>query len=88
MDYPLSSDPELGMSIDKCLVGTGVEVTFQFLKIACNCEVAIPERPTMFEVYQLLRAIGERYNFTFEDRSDAFDASDANYLEAYCCSLK
>lgn len=80
----LSSNSELRDAIDKCLVGTGVDdELFQFLKIACNCVVANPkERPTMFEVYQLLRAIGERYNFTFEDKMlMPSDASDANYLE-------
>jgi len=40
----------------------------QFLKVACSCTLATPkERPTMFEVYQLLRAIGERYHFTADD---------------------
>lgn len=80
----LSSNSELRDAIDKCLVGTGVDgELFQFLKIACNCVVANPkERPTMFEVYQLLRAIGERYNFTFADKMlMPSDASDANYLE-------
>lgn len=80
----LSSNSELRDAIDKCLVGTGVDgELFQFLKIACNCVVANPkERPTMFEVYQLLRAIGERYNFTIEDEMlMPSDASDANYLE-------
>ncbi|PQM33481.1 putative inactive leucine-rich repeat receptor-like protein kinase [Prunus yedoensis var. nudiflora] len=44
------------------------EELFQFLKVACNCVVLTPkERPTMFEVYQLLRAIGEKYNFTVDD---------------------
>ncbi|KAJ1399379.1 Protein kinase-like domain superfamily [Sesbania bispinosa] len=38
------------------------------LMVACNCVVpTAKERPTMFEVYQLLRAIGGRYNFTTED---------------------
>lgn len=40
----------------------------QFLKVACNCVVEnAKERPTMFEVHQLLRAIGERYHFTTDD---------------------
>jgi serine/threonine protein kinase len=80
----LSSNSELRDAIDKSLVGTGVDgELFQFLKIARNCVVSNPkERPTMFEVYQLLRAIGERYNFTIEDEIlIPSDAGDADYLE-------
>nr|CAB3461465.1 unnamed protein product [Digitaria exilis] len=46
---------------------TGEKPT-HFLKVACSCTLATSkERPTMFEVYQLLRAIGERYHFTADD---------------------
>ncbi|KAK7350547.1 hypothetical protein VNO77_09286 [Canavalia gladiata] len=64
-----SSNSQLQNSIDESLVGKGVDnELFQFLKVACNCVVPTPkERPTMFEVYQLLRAIGDKYNFTTED---------------------
>ncbi|KAI4356264.1 hypothetical protein L6164_000297 [Bauhinia variegata] len=65
----LSSNSQLHDAIDKSLVGQGFDSElFQFLKVACNCVSLNPkERPTMFEVYQLLRAIGGRYNFTTED---------------------
>ncbi|TKY68781.1 inactive leucine-rich repeat receptor protein kinase [Spatholobus suberectus] len=65
----LSSNSKLRDAIDESLVGKGVDnELFQFLKVACNCVLPTPkERPTMFEVYQLLRAIGGRYNFTTED---------------------
>ncbi|XP_024020844.1 probably inactive leucine-rich repeat receptor-like protein kinase At5g48380 [Morus notabilis] len=65
----LSGNSELHEAIDKSLVGKGVDgELFQFLKVACSCVVATPkERPTMFEVYQLLRAIGEKYHFTADD---------------------
>ncbi|KAK9944536.1 hypothetical protein M0R45_010097 [Rubus argutus] len=65
----LSSKSQLTDAIDKTLVGKGVdEEVFQFLKVACNCVVPnAKERPTMFEVFQLLRAIGEKYNFTIEE---------------------
>ncbi|KAM1265480.1 hypothetical protein ACFX15_034679 [Malus domestica] len=65
----LSGKSQLQDALDKSLVGKGVnEELFQFLKVACNCVGPIAkERPTMFEVYQLLRAIGEKYNFTIED---------------------
>ncbi|KAH0899795.1 hypothetical protein HID58_049363 [Brassica napus] len=66
----LSSESKLHEAIDRSLVGKGVDdEIFKVLKVACNCvlpEVA-KQRPTMFEVYQFLRAIGESYNFTTED---------------------
>lgn len=80
----LSSNSELRDAIDQSLVGKGVDgELFQFLKIARNCVVSTPkERPTMFEVYQLLRAIGERYNFTIEDEMVMpSDSGDADYLD-------
>ncbi|XP_010242455.1 PREDICTED: probably inactive leucine-rich repeat receptor-like protein kinase At5g48380 [Nelumbo nucifera] len=76
----LSSNSNLHDAIDKSLVGNGFDgELLQFLKVACNCIVpTAKERPTMFEVYQLLRAIGERYNFTVDDEilvpSDSGDA--------------
>lgn len=65
----LTKDSKLQDAIDESLVGEDVNTElFQFLKVACNCVLPAPkERPTMFEVYQLLRAIGGRYNFTTED---------------------
>ncbi|PRQ25309.1 putative protein kinase RLK-Pelle-LRR-Xa family [Rosa chinensis] len=65
----LSSKSQLTDAIDKSLMGKGVdEEVFQFLKVACNCVVPTSkERPTMFEVFQLLRAIGQKYNFTIEE---------------------
>ncbi|XP_019097588.1 PREDICTED: probably inactive leucine-rich repeat receptor-like protein kinase At5g48380 [Camelina sativa] len=66
----LSSESKLQEAIDRSLLGNGVDdEIFKVLKVACNC--VLPEvpkqRPTMFEVYQLLRAIGESYNFTVDD---------------------
>ena len=65
----LSSSSLLQTAIDKSLLGNGFDSELmQFLRVACNCVLSTPkERPTMFEVYQLLRAIGERYHFTTED---------------------
>ncbi|KAL1072523.1 hypothetical protein V6Z11_D11G159700 [Gossypium hirsutum] len=80
----LSNDGKLHDAIDTSLLGKGVDnELFQFLKVACNCVLPPPkERPTMFEVYQLLRAIGERYNFTTEDEIlMPSDTGDADYLE-------
>ncbi|KAI9111220.1 hypothetical protein K1719_017831 [Acacia pycnantha] len=81
----LSSRSEIRDAIDESLLGKGVDnEIFQFLKVACNCVSPNPkERPTMFEVYQLLRAIGSRYNFTADDEilvpTDTGDA--ANFEE-------
>jgi serine/threonine protein kinase len=78
----LSSNSQLKDAVDKSLAGKGVDnEIFQFLKVACNCVLPTPkERPTMFEVYQLLRAIGEQYHFTTEDEilmpSDASGAEE------------
>lgn len=80
----LSSSGQLQDAIDKSLVRKGVDnEVFQFLKVACNCVLPAPkERPTMFELYQFLRAIGERYHFTTEDEIlMPSDTGDADYIE-------
>ncbi|KAJ4843233.1 hypothetical protein Tsubulata_008738 [Turnera subulata] len=80
----LSGNSQLHDAIDKSLVGKGVDnETFQFLKVACRCVLPAPkERPTMFEVYQLLRSIGEQYHFTTEDEIlMPSDTGDADYME-------
>ncbi|GAV86971.1 Pkinase domain-containing protein [Cephalotus follicularis] len=65
----LPSDSLLQTAVDKSLLGNGYEDELkQFLRVDCKCVVPTPkERPTMFEVYQLSRAIGERYHFTTDD---------------------
>lgn len=80
----LSSASSLQDAIDKTLIGNGSDnELFQFLKVACNCVLPAPkERPTMFEVYQLLRAIGEKYNFTADDEIlMPSDIGGADYIE-------
>ncbi|XP_062081435.1 probably inactive leucine-rich repeat receptor-like protein kinase At5g48380 [Humulus lupulus] len=80
----LSGNSELHSAIDESLLGKGVDgELFQFLKVACSCVVeTAKERPTMFEVYQLLRAIGENYHFTAEnDILIQTENSDAGVLE-------
>ncbi|KAK3011536.1 hypothetical protein RJ639_011576 [Escallonia herrerae] len=74
----LSSNSKLQDAIDKSLANKGYDgELFQVLKVACNCvQLAHKERPSMFEVYQLLRAIGERYHFTTDD--EILMASDLN----------
>ncbi|KAL6909988.1 hypothetical protein ACP4OV_001246 [Aristida adscensionis] len=65
----LSNNGHLQDAIDKSLMGKDKDGELMpFLKVACSCTLSTPkERPTMFEVYQLLRAIGERYHFTADD---------------------
>lgn len=55
--------------LDTALMGKGVDDEVkQVLKVACNCTLSPPkERPSMFEVYNLLRAIGDKYQFTDAD---------------------
>ncbi|BAT96950.1 inactive leucine-rich repeat receptor-like protein [Vigna angularis] len=80
----LTNKGKLHDAIDESLVSKDVESElFQFLKIACNCVLPTPkERPTMFEVYQFLRAIGARYNFTTDDEILVpTDNGDADNME-------
>lgn len=77
----LSDKSFISNAIDKSLVGQGFDAELmQFLKVACNCVSQAPkERPTMFEVYQLLRAIGEKYHFTTDDDNFVVtNSADAN----------
>lgn len=81
----LSRNSKLHDAIDQSLAGRGYDSElFQFLKVACNCVIpAHKERPTMFEVYQLLRAIGQRYNFSAADDVLMMpsEQSDADFIE-------
>ncbi|CAK8542564.1 unnamed protein product [Lathyrus sativus] len=80
----LSVNSSLKDAIDESLTGKGVDhELFQFLKVACNCVTSSPkERPTMFEVYQFLREIGSKYNFTTEDEIMVLtENGDAGKLE-------
>ncbi|XP_019178389.1 PREDICTED: probably inactive leucine-rich repeat receptor-like protein kinase At5g48380 [Ipomoea nil] len=66
----LSIESRIQDSIDNSLLGPrGYDTeVLRVLKLACRCVLLAPkERPTMYEVYQLLRAIGERYHFTTYD---------------------
>lgn len=77
-----SASSKLYDAIDQSLVGKGYDSElFQFIKVACNCVLPSnpKERPTMFEVYQLLRAIGQHYDFTTED--DILVPTDAGDTE-------
>ncbi|MCO5583993.1 hypothetical protein L7F22_037911 [Adiantum nelumboides] len=69
----LASHGRVEEALDMSLKGGGFNTELnQFLRIACACVVRNPkERPTMYEVYQLLKAIGEKFNIT-EDESAVF----------------
>lgn len=80
----LSNNSLIQDAIDKFLIGKGYDSELlQVLKVACACVLSAPkERPSMFEVYQLLRAIGERYHFTADD--DILmqpESTDTGYLD-------
>jgi len=52
---------------------------FQCMKFACSCVLSSPkERPTVFEVYQLLRAVGEKYHFSAADDELTMQPQNAN----------
>ncbi|XP_039121763.1 probably inactive leucine-rich repeat receptor-like protein kinase At5g48380 [Dioscorea cayenensis subsp. rotundata] len=80
----LSENSLLPSAIDTSLIGKEHDTELlQFLKVACSCVLSAPkERPSMFEVYQFVRAIGEHYHFTAED--DIYlqpESTEADYLD-------
>lgn len=80
----LSNTSLLQNAVDVKLIGHGYDSELlQVMKVACSCVLSAPkERPTMFEVYQLLRAIGEKYHFTADD--DILlqpESTDAVYMD-------
>lgn len=82
--YLSNSYSGLYNAVDKSLIGQGFDDDIlHCLRIACNCVLRSPkQRPTMFKVYQILRAIGERYNF-IEDNKILMppDIVDADYRD-------
>lgn len=81
----LSNNGRVQEAIDSLLSGRGVDDELvQFLRVGCACVLSAPkERPTMYEVYQLLRAIGEKYAFT--DQNDEIplctESGDTQYTD-------
>ncbi|XP_037429429.1 probably inactive leucine-rich repeat receptor-like protein kinase At5g48380 [Triticum dicoccoides] len=76
----LSNNSILQDAVDKSLIGKNNDAELlQVLKVACSCVLSAPkERPTMFEVYQLLRAVGEKYHFSAADDELALRPQDAD----------
>ncbi|KAJ7557331.1 hypothetical protein O6H91_05G122400 [Diphasiastrum complanatum] len=65
----LSNNGKFNEAIDKSLKSKGTDNELvQFLRVGCACVLSMPrDRPSMYEVLQLLRAIGEKYHFTDQD---------------------
>uniref|UniRef100_A0A7N0U7H8 Protein kinase domain-containing protein n=2 Tax=Kalanchoe fedtschenkoi TaxID=63787 RepID=A0A7N0U7H8_KALFE len=87
----LSKNSKLHTAVDRSLIGKGYDDELhQFIRVACNCVSQTPkDRPTMFEVYQLLRAIGEKYNFSaFDDISIPIDTDNAVHADEYIVALE
>ena len=68
-NLPIKQLSILQDAVDKSLIGKDNDAELlQCMKVACPCVLSSPkERPTMFEVYQLLRAVGEKYHFSAAD---------------------
>lgn len=79
----LSNNSLLQDVIDKNMIGKNCDgELLQVLKLATSCVVKTNKnRPTMFEVYQLLRAIGERYHFTDEILVPTESVYNPGYLD-------
>eukprot|EP00252_Welwitschia_mirabilis_P024635 TRINITY_DN7365_c0_g1_i1.p1 TRINITY_DN7365_c0_g1~~TRINITY_DN7365_c0_g1_i1.p1 ORF type:complete len:624 (-),score=99.10 TRINITY_DN7365_c0_g1_i1:368-2239(-) len=80
----LSNNGRVEDAIDKSLQGQGHDSELLlFLRVACNCVLSGPrERPSMYEVYQLLRAIGEKYDFSDEnDEILIVSSGDDDYVD-------
>ena len=76
----LSNNSILQDAVDKSLIGKDNDAELlQCMKVACSCVLSSPkERPTMFEVYQLLRAVGEKYHFSAADDESTMQPQTAD----------
>ncbi|KAL3696436.1 hypothetical protein R1sor_010512 [Riccia sorocarpa] len=66
----LNGTSTVAHAIDKSLLGANkYDELLQFVKVGAACVVPTPrDRPSMYEVFHMLRAIGEKYSFT--DQND------------------
>ncbi|MCO5612186.1 hypothetical protein L7F22_066448 [Adiantum nelumboides] len=71
----LSKNGRLEEAIDMSLRGRGYDNELnQFLRVGCACVLPGPkDRPTMYEVYQFLRAIGQKFSTSDNEESPLFD---------------
>lgn len=79
----LSKNGRVEEAIDMSLNSKGYDNELnQFLRIACACVLPGPkDRPTMFEVYQLLKAIGQKFNITDNDELPFFSNTEMEYTD-------
>ena len=72
VDYVLmlTNTSRVGEGVDQVIRGKGVDdEILEVFQLACSCVLlGAKDRPSMVEIYQVLRAIGEKYNYT--DPSD------------------
>ena len=78
----LSNNGRRDEAMDKTLKTKGFDSELnQILRIACRCIHSIPkERPSMYEVHQMLRAIGQKYNLT--DNDDFLPFTESKEMES------
>lgn len=79
----LLKNGRLEEGIDMSLKGRGYDSELnQFLRVACACAHPSPkDRPTMYEVYQLLRAIGQKFGITDNDELPCFLNKERDYTD-------
>ena len=65
-----TSSSDLYNAIDKSLIDRGFDgEIFEFLRIACTYLNPFPsKRPTMFELYNTISTLGERYGVTNDSK--------------------
>jgi hypothetical protein len=80
----LSASGRITDAMERTLVGKGADDEMkQVLKVGLLCvNSAARERPSMYEVYQLLCAIGQKYNFS-DQHDDSLNMSDSGPRSGY-----
>lgn len=79
----LSKNGRMEEAIDASLKGRGYDAELnQFLRIGCACVLSSPkDRPTMYEVYHLLKAIGQKFNISDNDELLFISNNEMEYTD-------
>ncbi|KAI5055351.1 hypothetical protein GOP47_0030496 [Adiantum capillus-veneris] len=79
----LSKNGCLEEAIDMSLTGRGHDNELnQFLRVGCACVLPGPkDRPTMYEVYQFLKAIGQNFSISDNDELPLFLNKEMDYAD-------
>eukprot|EP00250_Pteridium_aquilinum_P011903 c20381_g1_i1 orf=530-2338(-) len=79
----LSKNGRVEEAIDMSLKGRGYDNELnQFLRVACACVLPGPkDRLTMYEVYQLLKAIGQKFSIIDNDELPFFSNTELEYKD-------